>query len=288
MGSLLESYIFSAIALITFFLLLQAEKNGLSHFVPVGLITFGITITNFIQTCIGLFMMRKDKVILVKYVLIVLALAVPLAFVQNILYPTSDPFYIPSMFEKESFNVKEYSDEEPDFARRLLISRANVTFRNITLFSVVAPRPLILYEAVNCSPLCFRMINRFRGEYEFASYIGFGSLLARAWFLGLLAATGIFAWQLFQSYNQAALQAVLFLNLAFNFALHIKYGDDPLIYTPNWTYALVFFFGISFERLAHRIGWQVILFLFLAGLLVNNLGLFNTIFENLLPFFPGS
>jgi hypothetical protein len=286
MGSLLESYIFSAIALITFFLLLSAGETRFTRLVPAGLITFGITITNFIQTCIGLFLMRKNLFLLIRYVLIVLALAVPLAFAQDVLFPTSDPFYIPSMFEKESFNVKEYNDEEPDFARRLLISRANVTFRNIILFSVVAPRPLILYEAVNCSPLCFRMINRFRGEYEFASYIGLGSLLARTWFLGLLAAAGIFAWRLLRSYNQAALQAVLFLNLVFNFALHLKYGDDPLIYTPNWTYALVFFFGISFEPLAHRTWWQILLLAFAASLVVNNLGLFNTLLENLQPFFP--
>ncbi len=51
LSTFLETYIFSAAALIAFVLLLQSEQNSLRHLVPVGLLTFGITITNFIQTC---------------------------------------------------------------------------------------------------------------------------------------------------------------------------------------------------------------------------------------------
>jgi len=127
---------------------------------------------------------------------------------------------------------------------------------------------------------------RYFQKYQYATYVGFGSLLARMWFLGLVIAGVIFAWRFFKSHNQVSLQAALILSLLFNFALHIKYGDEPLLYTPNWTYALVFFFGISFERLANKKLWQLILLVFLIGLLFNNLELFRKIFENLLPFFP--
>jgi hypothetical protein len=283
----LESYIFSAAALITFILLLQAEESRFSHLVVTGLFTFGITITNFAQACIGFFVMRRDRKEIFKYILVVLAVAVLLAFVQNVLFPTSDPFFVPSRFRSETpnINLNKYSDMTRDDIIKDLVSRVNITFRNTTLFSVVAPRPLVRYEETHCMPLCFRVIERFRGEFKYASYVGFGSLLARTWFLGLIIAVVLYLWSSFKSPTRAALQTVLLLNILFNFVLHIMYGEDPLLYTPNWTYALVFFFGISFERAAHKKWWQLTLLVFLIALLVNNLSIFRRIFETMLPIF---
>jgi hypothetical protein len=284
LSSLLESYIFSAAALILFLLLLQSKDDNYRQLVVVGLITFGITITNFAQTCIGFFLLRPDKKKIFKYVFLILAIAALLAFAQSVIFPKSDPFYIVSRFQSETFNIDTYGDLGTN-ATRVLISRMNVTFRNITLFSVVAPRPIIRYDEPHCHPLCFRVMRYFRGEYQYGSYVGLGSLLARTWFLGLIVASLIFAWQFLRLPKQSMVQATLVLNLLFNFALHIKYGDDPLLYTPDWTYALVFFFGISFERFADRKWWQIILLAFIIGLLINNLNLFKTIFDGLLPFF---
>lgn len=283
----LESYIFSAAALITFILLLQAEESRFSHLVVTGLVTFGITITNFAQTCIGFFLMRRDRKDIFKYILVVLAVAVLLAFVQNILFPTSDPFFVPSRFRSETpnINLNKYSDMTRDDIIKDLVSRVNITFRNTTLFSVVAPRPLVRYEETHCNPLCFRVIERFRGEFKYASYVGFGSLLARTWFLGLIVAAVVYLWSFFKSPTRVSLQTVLVLNILFNFFLHIVYGEDPLLYTPNWTYALVFFFGISFEQAANKKWWQLTLLVFLIALLVNNLAVFRRIFETMLPIF---
>lgn len=288
LSSLLESYIFSAAALITFILLLQNEATPFWQLVLSGLLTFGITITNFIQTCIGFFVMRKDRLHIFKYVLIVLALAVLLAFIQHMFYPTSDPFYIPNRFgsETSNINLNKYKDMTRDEIVKDLASRVNITFRNTTLFSIVAPRPLVRQDEVNCTPLCFRVIERFRGGFKYASYVGFGSLLARTWFLGLIAAAVVYGWSLFKSPSRRPwLQTVLLLNILFNFALHIVYGEDPLLYSPDWTYALVFFFGMSFERWADRKWWQILLLLFITALSINNLELFRTIFETMLPFY---
>lgn len=287
LSSLLESYIFSAAALITFFLLLQSETTPFWQLVLGGLATFGITVTNFIQTCIGFFLLRKDRFRIFPYVLIVLALAVLLAFVQHSFYPTSAAFYVPGKFQAETPNLNfiRYSDMTREDILRDLVSRVNITFRNTMLFSMVAPRPLIRYNEVNCTPLCFRVIERFRGGFKFASYVGFGSWLARTWFLGLIAAAVLYLGSLFRSPSAAAMQTVLLLNILFNFALHIVYGEDPLLYTPDWTYALVFFFGMSFERWAGNKWWQVLLLIFIIALTIKNLELFRTIFESMLPFY---
>lgn len=275
-----ESYIFSGAALLAFVLLLQAREKRLTHLVPVGLLTFGITITNFIQTCIAFLLVRRNFKELFRYVLIVLALAVVLAFIQYTLYPSSEPFYIVSNLTGES--VYRYNLFEVQIS--VAVSRANVIFRNITLFSVVAPRPLVLLEEIGCTFPCFNTIRYFRGTYQYASYIGFGSLLARTWFISLIVAGVIFLWKLFKSPRDASLQAALALNLLFNFVLHMNYGDDPLLYSPNWTYALVLFFGMSFEKLADKKWLQAALLVFLAAIMTNNLEFFRKVLEAVLPF----
>jgi len=280
LGVFLESYIFSAAALIAFVVLLQTRDRKLSHLIPVGLAAFGITITNFIQTCIAFLLTRRSLKDLFKYVLIVLVLAAILAFTQHLLYPSSEPFYIPSNLMGES----AYRYDPFEVPASVMISRANVIFRNMALFSVVAPRPLILLEEIGCTFPCFNTIRYFRGAYLYASYIGFGSLLARSWFVLLVIAGLIFAWKLFKSPKEMYLQAALVLNIVFNFILHMNYGDDPLLYSPNWAYALVLFFGMSFENLADKKWFQTVLLIFLGAVMLNNLELFQKILEAVLPF----
>ena len=82
------------------------------------------------------------------------------------------------------------------------------------------------------------------------------------------------------------MQAALAVNLLFNFILHMNYGDDPILYSPDWTYALVLFFGISFESLGENKWLQVLLFVFAAALLFHNLELFGKVLEAISPFFP--
>lgn len=76
----------------------------------------------------------------------------------------------------------------------------------------------------------------------------------------------------------------LLANILFNFILHMNYGDDPILYSPDWTYALIFFFGISYEGLANKKWFQAIILIFLTGLLINNLDLFHKMLEAILPF----
>jgi len=84
--------------------------------------------------------------------------------------------------------------------------------------------------------------------------------------------------------QQAAIQIALAANILFNFVLHMNYGDDPILYSPDWTYALVFFFGISYEGFANRKWFQAALLIFIIGLFVNNLGLFQKMLDAIAPF----
>ena len=281
LSAFLESYIFSAAALIASVILLQNKDVKLTHIIPVGLITFGITITNFIQTCIVFLLTQWNIKKTFKYVFITFALATVLTFAQTQLQPNSRAFYIPANLTSES-----------PFRRELIgvpfsetISLANVLSRTLALSSVVAPRPFIALEEVGCRTPCFNTIRYYRGEYQYASYIGFGSWLARSWFLLLSIAVFIFIWNLFKKQKDMSLQAALALNILFNFVLHMNYGDDPMLYSPNWTYALIFFFGLSFEKFANKKWFQVGLLIFLTALLFNNVELFRKMLDAILPFY---
>ncbi|PWB72821.1 MAG: hypothetical protein C3F07_10980 [Anaerolineales bacterium] len=284
LSAFLESYIFSAAALITFVILSQSKGSRFPQIVSAGLVTFGITITNFIQTCVILLLTRWNIKTIFKYVMVVLAIAVVLAFAQNIFYPTSAPFYITKNLKGEDVFRYDYLDLGPDLAYSVFTSRVNVIARGITLFSIVAPRPLIHTDEVKCLIPCLRTMRYFRGAFRYASYIGFGSFLARTWFLGLILAGVIFAWRFFKSPRQAALQTALLINIIFNFVLHVNYGEDPLLYSPDWTYALVFFFGISFENLADKKWFQIILIIFIAAITFNNIEFFGKLLETILPY----
>jgi len=277
----LETYIFSAAALILFMLLLQSGEPSLPHLIPVGLLTFGITITNFAQTCIAYFSMVPNIKNILKYIVAVVGIALILAFAQHVIYPSSETFYSPS----KMLNEHVYGFNLFDAETRFIVSRANVILRDMFLMNIVAPRPLILLKEAGCTFPCFQTIFMVGGtHYIYASYIGFGSLLARIWFIALACAGMLFLRKSLKTPQQAAIQIALVANILFNFVLHMSYGDDPLLYSPDWTYALVFFFGISYEGFANRKWFQAVLLVFSIGLFVNNLGLFQKMLDAITPF----
>lgn len=278
----LESYMFSALALILFLLLLQKDEKPLAHLVPAGLLSFGITMTNFVQTCILLFLTTFQIKQIIKYVLIVLILAVPLAFVQDALYPSSDPFYIPSSYSQEKNYQFNLLEAKPWSVR----GRANALARSIFLFSVVAPQPLITLEETGCNFPC-TMVYYFDkdGIYVISPYKGFGRALAFLWLILLIPTGWLLLKKLLAAPKHGALGAALALNLLFNFILHMNYGDDFMLYSPDWTYALVFFFGIAYEGFSKNRLVQSILVVFIAGLIVNNLRLFQEILNAVSPFY---
>jgi len=278
----LESYMFSAAALILFLILSQRDEKKLAVLVPAGLLSFGITITNFAQTCILFFMSQPRFKTTIKYISTVLALALALAFVQHVIYPSSEPFYIPASFSQEKY----YQFKPLKAKRQLLIGRAEVFARAISLYSIVAPRPLILLEEIGCKTPCSMVFYyTTKGKYFMSSYSGFGNVVVYAWFLLMLIAGGWFLVKFFRSPRSSVLPVALLFNILFNFVLHMNYGDDPMLYSPDWTYAVVFFFGIAYEDIASKKWFQIILLIFLTGLAINNLDLFRKILDAISPFF---
>jgi hypothetical protein len=306
----LETYIFSAAALIAFVLALQSENKSLKALVPIGLLGFGITITNFIQTCILLLFVdgqavrrtmfsgsasSENKIRLssfiskawcdapigkiIRYGLIVVAAALALAYLQVRIYPTSQPFYdVTYMLAERRYSASSDTPER-------IYKRGFVMGRTIMLFSMVGPRPLFFLKEIGCSFPCFQTYRPHYGADIINSYSGFGSGLARAWFGILILALGLYLWKLFKSRKSVALESALLLIIIFNFVLHIFYGDDPMLYSPDWTYAVVLFVALGFKNFADNKWFQLAGLAFLAALMFNNWTFLRTMLVAVAPYF---
>jgi len=135
-GAFAESYIFSAVAILLFFVLTQRKSASLKSLVPAGLLVFGITISNIIQTLTALFFVRKNLKLVIRYLFILLVVAVLLSFVNNALYPhESGYFFVPSNLLHE----QKYSQSVFDFPAWKLQGRVYTVVRSILFYDVVAP-----------------------------------------------------------------------------------------------------------------------------------------------------
>lgn len=253
-GSLLETYIFLASVMMIFLVLLLKDKP-LPVLILIGAASFGITITNFIQTAIAFIFVKRNFWQWVKYGLIAGALVIPLTLLNNLVYPDSQPyFFTPSSLSAEADNT---------FAPG--IRRASAILRVMALHSIVAPDPLILEEEIP-----FLKVWIFKADPMRLSRYGtwFGKSLAWFW-LGLLLLGGfLFVKNLKKQDNRFPIAFVLIL--LFNFALHLRYGKDLFLYSTNWTYAIILFLAFAWQELADKRWFQIMLLVFITLLFANN------------------
>jgi len=259
-GSLLETYIFlAAVTMISLVLLLK--DRPLILLILTGAVSFGITITNFIQSAIAFIFVKKNFWLWVKYGLIVGVMVIPLTLLNNIVYPNSQPyFFVPSSLTTEADNT---------FAPT--IQRASAIVRVMVLHSIVAPDPLILKEEIP-----FLKVWMFKAEpMQLSKYRTlFGKSLAYFW-LGLVLLSGfLFLKNIKKQANRFPLAFLAIL--LFNIALHLQYGKDIFLYATNWTYAIILFLSFTWQELAGKRWFQIVLLAFISLLLANNSRLIMT------------
>ncbi len=279
-GSIVETYIFSAAVLLLFFLLLLDEKTFLFALVAVGVLTFGITITNFIQTFIGFVVARPKLKPIFMYGLLASAFAITLTTLHAAVYPSALMFFDPAGAGVES----EYSIAVIGQPAWRLVGRAMLLVRNIFLYSLVAPHPFIQTREVGGVFPRFNFFKLSPGNFSYSGYDGLGKVVITIWMLLLLAAALAFLWNIIRR-RKADLSLAFPLVLLFNFALHMGYGSEPFLYAADWTYALVLFVAVSLAGAAKRRWFQIILLVFLGLLMVNQWGFMALILKTIFPFF---
>ena len=264
-GSLTDTYIFGMTSLIFFFLLIQAKENRFSVLVPAGLLVFGITITNIAQSVIGLFFNKFGFWRLVRYCVVLIAAAVALTVLTSALYPNRQTFFfVPGDIAFETNFVKPVYESPAE----RLIERFKIVSRTMLLYGVTPPARLkSLQTSRPAPPLTSKPLTP--STHTLASYKGLANIPLVLW-LTLLAGSFLFFIKGLRSSPHLPLMLGLLGSLAFNFLLHMNYGTELFLYTPFWTYALVFFIALAFAELAGKKWFESMLAIFVVVLMINN------------------
>jgi hypothetical protein len=278
-SSVVETYIFSALFLIVFFVLLQRTETSDGNLVMVALITFGITLTNFVQSFIGFFVSRPRVKEVIRFAGLTLSFGILLGMVQAARYPSSTLFFLPSGARaEEEFAFSVFT--EPSWR---VIGRLILLVRTVLLYAVVAPKPYVFTTEVGGTFPRFNFFKISPEIFSYSSYSGLGNVLILVWAAFLFAAGVLFVLDILRT-RKIDIRLGLALCVLFNFVLHYFYGYEPFLYSADWAYALIFFVGLSLSSFADNKILQLGMFAFLLGLAVNQWHFFGFIFEAIAPF----
>jgi hypothetical protein len=280
-GSLTETYAFGMTSLIFFFLLIQADEKRFSVLVPAGLLVFGITVTNIAQSMIGLFFKKFNFWRLVYFGVILLATSVALTAFVSVLYPHNQTFfYVPADLAFEGRFSKPIYEGPMD----RVIQRVGNVGRSIFLYGVVAPTPLEAVKTVNTDPIIYySTYDYYHDDHQYAWYKGLAYVPLGAW-LVLLAGALVCFFKNMRSSIHMPLMLGLLVSIAFSYLLHMNYGTELFLYSPFWTYLLVFFIALAFAEFAGSRWFEIALAIFIILLMVNNAWFINVILRGLNPY----
>lgn len=263
-GSLIESYIFLAASLLLFFVLLLKDRP-MPALIAASLMTMGITYTNFAQNVIALFTVKPNIKQMIRFVTSVIVLLVLLTLLNNLLFPDAHPFFfVPSTLQAEQQNL---------FPLNQL--RVQALMRAFLFHNVAAPTP-IFYD----QDIPFIQFRFFKPEInELSQYdLPIQNLTVWVW-LGFLLLAGVLFLLNIKKNPHLRLSLALMGCMALNLGLHLRYGKELFLYTPNWTYALILLMGIAWQGLSNRKWFQTLLLVFLFLLAWNNSILILTILD---------
>lgn len=247
-GSVTETYIFSAFGLLLFFVLLQKPEREPNSFLFAGLLNLGITVSNVAQSLIGFWMVKRDGKQWFTFAMRLASLAVALTVLTASIYPRAITFFfVPSdlFYETRHTGFMGRADSIP---KRLVTLGKNLFLTNV----VAVPPEVTVVDKAGRPP--FPKLNFFSKPYGLNEFRSNRYQIAPfvIWVGALL-----FAFVQFFRKRKASphfkFQATFLIILAFNFLLHINYGFDTFLYTPDWTYALVLFVGLSLLDFKDRI-----------------------------------
>lgn len=308
LGSMLDTYIYSALAMLFFVSVLQNDSIPLKNSIFAGIVVFGITITNILQTLILYFARlvelrnrQEDNAadgrsrfrrfvstrsrytlsagkVLFQYVFLVVGVVLLLNVVQVWCYPAATPLTPNNILYEQGYRV-DFGD-----APWRLTGRANLMTRAIFSYGILAPKPFVLVEELGMNVPNFRTFEITVGEFHVAGYAGLADVAAKLWMGLLVIAFALFLWS-WSRKPRPWFSLGLLTCLGFNFALHVLYGDDPMLYSPDWTYALILFVAFSFSRFAGKKWVQLAALVFLALAMIVNLDLMHQIMQASAPFY---
>ena len=298
-GSVIETYIFSAAAMIGFILALQKNADSISAPVTMSVLTFGITITNFVQNFIGFFVTQFLKLFsfgrqpgearktfkeylakVFSFTALALSIGIVISLLHAAFYPASRLFYVPTDAAIENdFALPTFQGPMWRITGRIIL-----LIRTILMYAVVAPNPHVSRLEVGAQFPYFNFFKLTPEVYSYSSYTGVGRIVIAVWIVMLLASAIFFIWNFIRT-RKTDLSLVFLICILFNFVLHLSYGFESFLYSPDWAYALIFFVALSLGPLAKNRLFQVGMLVFLILLAYNQIHFFQFILATNAPFY---
>lgn len=276
LGSIIETYIYSALALVLFCLLVVDEKSSLFSLAGVGIITFGITLTNFIQNLVAFIVSRPRWREIIRFTGWTIAISLLLTYLHAYIYPASKLFFlVPDVQNEEKFFLDIFLMKDWMIRGRILY-----LLRTLVFYSVIAPRVFILTEEVGATIPEFRFYKISPGTFHQTDYAGMGQVLIVIWALMLAVSGLVFLWRLLRE-RKIELPLAMVLCLLFNFAIHVNYGQELFLYSPDWTYALILFVAFGLSPFAKNRIFQAGLFVFIILLAYNQWQFMSIVLDTL-------
>jgi hypothetical protein len=279
-GSVVETYIFSAAMLIGFVLVMQNRADSMLAPVIVSVITFGITVTNFVQNFIVFLVSRPRFKEIFRFTALTISLGILISIIHAAWFPSSKLFFLLSDAQTED----EYTFSIFQDPAWKVVGRVLLLIRTIFLYTVIAPRPYVFTKEVGGTFPRFNFFKIAPETFSYSSYDGLGNILVLVWAVVLLI-SGLFFLRNLVRTRKANLSLAFILCILFNFVLHLNYGYEPFLYSPDWAYALIFFVALSLVPLANNRLFQGGTLFFLILLAYNQFLFFKLIFDTTAIFF---
>ena len=278
-GSLTETYVFGMTSLILFFVLVQADEKRFSVLVPAGILVFGVTVTNIAQGMIALFFKKFGFWKLVYYGIIVLTISIALTAFVSVLYPGNQTFFwVPADLAFEGRFSK------PIYAGPMdrVVEKFGAVGRAIFFHGVVAPTPIEDFTRKTTDPLIDFKTHDYH-EHRYAWYNGAAYLPVALW-LGLFAGSVLLFFKNLRTSPHIPLMLGLLGSIGFTYFLHMNYGTELFLYSPYWTYLLIFFLMLAYVDFAGKRWFEAVLTVFAVTLMVNNAWFIFIILRGLAPY----
>ena len=241
-----------------------------------GILTLGVTTTNFAQTVLcytvlHLHEMRKSKLGMffwrtTRYILIVLLIVIPLSLVQKAIYPSTTLFFLPQVYVDELGYASVSIFSAP-------LEVIPVILKSFFADTVIAPQPVILEIATTMMPA---VTFTHSGVYTRIGYMG---LLIWIFIMGI----GMYKMLLDKKFGLLELGQAACLGI--NLILHSFYGIgeknkiELFLYTGNLTFLVMMIFIRPFSYIKNRIMQFATLASMAAAAAINNIHILQQIIQ---------
>jgi hypothetical protein len=155
----------------------------------------------------------------------------------------------------------------------LTMLRVQALVRNFIFYNVVAPQPILYFGDIP-----FTQFRFFKPEIDkLSSYDTFLQTFTSWFWLALLTLAFISFWMHFKQNKHLKFIFALLGCILLNVMLHLRYGKELFLYSPNWTYALILLLGLAWNGFSKQKWFLSVLLIFLFFLAANNAVLLHTL-----------